>query len=93
MNQASLGIAPLQKFIAKHHAVIFISFIAILLGVAVFALTAVMQKAEAPAENSASSTISNFDQETIDKIKKLHDSSDPSNNLTFPEPRFNPFVE
>jgi hypothetical protein len=92
MNQ-SLGIAPLQAFLSKHHAVIFISFIAILLGFAVYSLTGIMQKAEAPAEHVSGSTISNFDQSTIEKIKKLHDSSDPSNDLTFPSPRFNPFVE
>lgn len=92
MNQ-SLGIAPIQSFIAKHHAVLFISFIAIILSIAVFSLTTVMQKAEAPDDSVASSSTSSFDQPTIDKIKKLHDSSDVSNDIVFPSPRLNPFVE
>jgi predicted PurR-regulated permease PerM len=81
---------PLTQFLAKHHAVLFISFIMLLLALAVYFLyvTSMVKQTE-----TTTSTIGQFDQATIDKIKRLHDSSDASNKLVFPSPRSNPFVE
>lgn len=84
------ALAPVGQFFAKHHAVIFISFITLLLATAVYMLymTTLAKPVEAPA-----STINRFDQSTVDRIKNLHDSSDSSNKLVFPSPRANPFTE
>lgn len=93
MNDIILAFQPIQKFIAKHHPVLFICFIATLLAVAVYVLYDVMKISEATPSSSQSSTIPGFDRATIDKIKKLHDSSDTSESLDYPDSRSNPFVE
>lgn len=92
MNQLTLLLAPLKSFLAKHHPVLFISLITLLLAAAVYTLYDVVANATAPVED-ATSTIVKFDQKTIDKIKELHDSSDTVEKLDLPSPRSNPFVE
>ncbi len=89
----SLGIRPIQQFLAKHHAVLFICFIAILLSIAIYALYDISRQAEASSDSLTASTIAKFDQATIDKIKNLHSSTDTSQPLVFPSTRFNPFTE
>lgn len=84
------ALAPVKQFFTKHHAVLFISLITLLLSLAVYLLymATLAKPAEAPV-----STITRFDQATVDRIKNLHDSSDSSNKLVFPSPRANPFTE
>lgn len=92
-SDISLGIRPIQQFFAKHHAVLFICLIAILLSIAIYALYDVSRQSEASSDSLTTSTIAKFDQATIDKIKNLHSSTDTSQPLVFPNTRFNPFVE
>lgn len=90
----SASLKPLQTFFEKHHAVLFLSAIALLLAAAVFLLyTAVINASSTTAVTNSIETMSEFDQTTIDKIKKLHASGDPSDQLVFPTPRANPFTE
>lgn len=88
----SISLRALQGFFKKHHPVIFIAVVLLLISGAVFSLYLVTEQAlgdsDPPANISA-----NFDKETIDKIKKLHDSSDSTADLEFPSPRSNPFIE
>lgn len=93
MNDILLGLRPLQKFVAKHHPVLFLCLIMALLAVAVYVLYDVMKISEATPSSSQSSTIPDFDRATIDKIKKLHDSTDTGESLTYPTSRANPFIE
>lgn len=93
MNELALSLRPVHKFLSKHHPVIFICFIAILLSIAVYSLYDVMKAAEVPSDSTATTTATQFDEKTIDRIKKLHNSSDTSDALTFPTSRFNPLVE
>jgi len=83
--------ANIKAVFAKHHPVLFISFVALLLAAAIFSLYQVLDITTAPASDN--STVTGFDKVTADKIKKLHDSSDSSENLVFPTPRSNPFME
>lgn len=92
MNQLTIALAPLRKFFEKHHVVLYISFIAILLIVCIYLLYSAA--VQTPIDDSATTNaMSQFDQETTEKIKKLHDSSDTSQALSFPTGRINPFVE
>jgi cell division protein FtsL len=85
-----VALLPVRRFFTKHHAVIFISFITLLLAIAIYTLY--MSSTAQPVDNPTS-TIGQFDQATIDKIKELHDSSDATSELAFPESRSNPFTE
>lgn len=81
---------PVVKFLGKHHAVLFISFIIILLSIAVYLLylSITVEPTLQPA-----STIGEFDTETIEKIRTLHDSADDTTQIVLPTPRANPFIE
>lgn len=81
-----------RRFFEQHHPVIFISVLSLLLAAAIFALYQVLTLST-DTVTPTTSTISSFDKKTVEKIKQLHLSSDPSSNLTFPSPRSNPFVE
>ena len=93
MNDLRIGLRPLQLFFAKHHPVLFICLITVLLSVGIYSLYGVSRQAEASTDSQGASTIANFDQATINKIKNLHTSTDASEALTFPSSRYNPFIE
>lgn len=85
--------AGLRSFVKKHHAILFITLLALLLGLAVAAFyQSLTITFETPIDTT--STVQSFDQKTVDKIENLHDSSDSAANaLTFPSSRTNPFSE
>ncbi|MDB5176671.1 MAG: hypothetical protein JWN75_339 [Candidatus Saccharibacteria bacterium] len=84
-------VSSIRSLFAKHHPVIFITIITLLLAAAVFSLYQILDITSQPA--TATSTVTTFDKVTVDKIKKLHDSSDSTETLVFPKPRTNPFTE
>lgn len=82
-----------SNFIGRHHPVLFITAMALLLGVAIFTLYQISTLSLAEADETQP-TLGAFDQKTVDKIKDLHISSDGNNStLVFPTPRSNPFIE
>ncbi len=84
-------LTSVKALFTKHHPVIFITITGLLLAAAVFSLYQVLDITSTPG--SLSNTTPTFDQATVDKIKKLHDSTDNTENLVFPTPRSNPFKE
>ena len=84
---------PLRAFVQRHHPIMFISFVGLSLAIGILSLYDVLTVTfETP--DASQSTISSFDQRTVDKIKNLHDSSNSTvNTLVFPTPRANPFIE
>lgn len=86
-------LASMRTFLKKHHAILFISLLGLIVAVAVIALYQALTVAfEKPV--STSSTIQTFDQKTVERIKNLHNSSDNSATaLVLPSPRSNPFSE
>lgn len=92
-SQLSTFFEPVQKIFSKHHFIIFAVISSVALGAAVYSLYDAIQASSAVTDTSLNSTIQGFDQDTIDSIKKLHDSSDTTQSLTLPSPRPNPFVE
>ena len=83
----------ISRFFEKHHPVIFISILTLLLGAAIYSLDQVLVASSDTSDMTNSSTVSDFDQKTIDKIKQLHISSDGGEQLIFPSERANPFAE
>ena len=79
------------QFLAKHHVVLFLSLIGLILAIAIYMMYQVVQTTFAPPVVT-SSTIVGFDQKTIDQIKDLHDSSSDT-TIQLPSPRPNPFAE
>lgn len=90
--QIEILFRPILKLISKHHAFLYLTICALLLAASIYFLYDVLSLAN-PAPNSTGSTISGFDQKTIDQIKQLRDSKDTPESLVFPSPRPNPFVE
>lgn len=85
--------ASTHNFVKKHHAILFISLLAVIVA---YAITSFYQALTISFEKpiNTNSTIQNFDQKTVDKIKNLHDSSDTSvGPIVLPSPRANPFSE
>lgn len=91
-NDLSLSLKPLQAFIAKHHPVLFITIVLLLLASSIFVLydsttTTLNQTRE------TTNTIGAFDKKTIERIKNLQSSNDSKSTLEFPTSRYNPFTE
>ena len=78
-------------FFARYHMITFILLACTLLAVAIYLLFAIIESTTT-APKDANSTITGFDQKTIDKIKNLRDSSNAS-ELQLPSGRKNPFSE
>lgn len=83
----------LLAFIRRYHLVIFTVITVLLLSVGVLLLSGIVGKAsgaDTPPQNSMSSS---FDKETIDRIKNLKTSDQPSEPLDLSSGRINPFNE
>lgn len=83
---------PFLAFLKRYHLVIFVVVIVLLLSVAVLLLNGIVGIAsgiDSPTQNGNS----NFDQATIDRIKELKTSDQPSEPLDLSEGRINPFSE
>lgn len=90
--QVYMLLKNIRSFLGLHHAVIFVSIIGLLLPYAAYSLYDVI--ASPPSvTNTPTSAIDEFDQDTINKIKSLRDSSSGDTSVTLPSPRPNPFVE
>lgn len=80
------------KKIGKYHFGIFFTIAGILLAYAVYLLYATfMLTAKSPTIEP--STLGQFDKDTVQKIKELHDSTNADTKVTFPANRTSPFVE
>jgi hypothetical protein len=84
--------SSIRTFLRRHHPIFFFSFLGILLAIALLSLYQVLS-ITAPTDNTSSS-LTDFDKQTVSRIKNLHDSKDSTNTkLTLPSPRANPFLE
>ena len=91
--QFYLYLDGLKKFVSRHHPVIFITSICLALAACVGLLYWVLVLTGVD-ESTTTSTITSFDEETIERIKNLNISSNSAGaTLTLPSPRPNPFVE
>lgn len=87
------SIAPLQKsithFFGRFHFMIFIVSIAAGLALAIFFLNSAIASSDPSSTIAPNSTIT-FDQATIDRLNKLQEPGQPTENLT-PNGRVSPF--
>jgi hypothetical protein len=83
--------SSVKRLFAKHHPVIFITIVGLALTAVVFSLYQVLDITTTPGISDSTTPL--FNQTTVDKIKKLHDSTDKIDTLVFPTPRSNPFKE
>lgn len=85
---------PISEFFEKHHPVIFFTIVTIALALAVWFFYEASNTSDTTTNADATTAVSStFDQETARKIQLLHQSNDPTTNLTLPASRPNPFVE
>lgn len=91
--QFYLYINGFKKFVGRHHPVIFIASMGLALAACVGLLYWVLVLTSVD-DSTTTSTITSFDQETIERIKNLNISTNSAGaTLTLPSPRSNPFVE
>lgn len=83
-------IAPLFK---KYHLTIFIIFVVAGLGYAVFTFTNLLTKTSTDKSYTSPISAGTIDQTTLDRIKALHTSDEPTPALVTPAGRINPFSE
>lgn len=93
INPTSLKIS-LTKFIKRYHLLIFTVLVLGGLVVCMFMINnIIIQSSDAAGYEPAASNTS-FDQETIDRIKKLYTATDGApDDLNLGQGRSNPFVE
>lgn len=92
MKDLRFSIQPVVTFFKRYHLVIFVVIAVALLSVAILMLSGVVNKASG-ADAPPQSPSPGFDQATIDRIKELKTSDQPSTPLSLPDRRINPFGE
>lgn len=89
------AIKPLVNLIKQYHTTIVFVVLAILVGLAVFRLSLIVNlttERGVDGYTPVSKANASFDQKTIDRIDNLRTPSEAENQLKFPT-RANPFVE
>lgn len=93
MKDANDKKKALISFLRRFHLVIFIVATVLILSVAVALLYRLVDKASGVNSTGSGGTTTSFDQETIDRIKELKTSDEPSEPLNLSEGRIDPFNE
>lgn len=93
MKNISFNQKALAAFVKRYHFVLFIVITVLILSVAVILLTGLAYKASGEDSLPQTETSTQFDQTTIDRIKQLKTSDQPSQPLDLSQGRINPFGE
>ncbi len=83
----------LLNFLKRYHLVVFVVITALLLSIGILLLSGIVGKSsglDVPLQNSGAH---GFDQDTINRIKQLKTSDQPSEPLNTSQRRINPFSE
>jgi hypothetical protein len=83
----------ISKAISKYHFSIFLTIVGILLAYAVYLLYVTFSITTESPTTVQTSTLGQFDKDTVKKIKELHDSTNADVNMDFPTNRISPFAE
>lgn len=87
----SRAVNPIEKFFNRYHIVTFFLLVLLVLGAAIIVCYRQYETATTPDNSAVTSKVpSSFDTQTIDKVEKLHRSSDPV-EVQLPDGRINPF--
>lgn len=97
MNQSPQQLlAPIAKFISKHHPTMFITLLGVLLIAALVLLLTLLGTAQTPdvGLEAADKIDGNFDTKTAERLDDLQTSQQTAKPIAFPRNvRYNPFVE
>lgn len=80
-------------FFHRFHLVIFVVVVVLLLSIAILLLTTVANKASGLDSNPSGTPSSSFDETTMERIKNLKTSDEPSTPLDLSQGRIDPFGE
>lgn len=90
----NISFSSLLRPIKRYHLTIFIVFVVASLGYAVFTFTNLLSQSSTDASyTSPASTNAVVNQATLEKLKALHTSDEPTPPLVTPSGRINPFSE
>jgi hypothetical protein len=85
---------PIVRIFQKYNLTIFIVVLTSGLVAAVLFLNGVLQQSSDTSNYKSSTSLTSFDQVTINRVKQLHTSSNPSAaDTALPAGRVNPFAE
>lgn len=93
MNDLHNSKKAIITFLNRFHLVIFVVVIVFILSIAILLLNGIVNTASGVDSTPQNTTSTKFDQETIDRIKQLKTSDQPSTPLDFSQGRINPFSE
>jgi hypothetical protein len=83
---------PIIAFFQRFHLVIFTVVTVLILSTAILILSGIVNKASG-IDSTGQTMVTNFDEDTINRINELKTSSEPSTPLDFSQGRINPFSE
>jgi hypothetical protein len=86
-------VKPIVPLLRKYHLTIFIIFVVAGLGYAVFSFTNLLSQTSTDSSYTSPITAGTIDQTTLNRIKALHTSDEPTPALVTPQGRINPFSE
>ena len=89
----NLNFKPLVRVLRRYHLTIFIVFVASGLGFAVFTFTNLLNESSTDTTYTSPINAGTIDQVTLERIKVLHTSDEPTPAIVVPEGRINPFAE
>lgn len=90
---ASSLVKPTTPLFRKYHLTIFIVFVVAGLGYAVFTFTNLLGQTSTDTSYTSPISAGSIDQITLNRIKALHTSNEPTPALVTPPGRINPFSE
>lgn len=95
MKNLNVSFKPVGHLVRRYHLTIFIVFVVASLGYAVFNFTDLFGQSptNTTTVNGAPASSSTINQATLDKLKTLHTSDEPTPALVVPSGRTNPFSE
>ena len=89
----SVSLAPISRIFRRYHITIFIVFVAVGLGYAVFSFSNLLEQSSTDASYTSPIGTGSIDNATLQRIKALHTSDEPTPAVVTPPGRINPFSE
>lgn len=93
MKTPSMQFKPIVRLFKRYHLTMFIVFVAAGLVFAVYTFTELLNETSTDASYTSPIGTGSIDQATLERIKELHTSDEPTPAHTPPAGRINPFSE
>lgn len=92
-SNISISFKPLTQIFKRYHLTLFIVFLTGGLVYAVLTFTNLLNESSKDTGYTSPITAGSIDQATLERIKALHTSDEPTPALVVPAGRINPFTE